>query len=127
MCTLLARSTDKELGPGSRARYSYQLGSTCANTQRIWPAAGLAPQGRGVQGGNGEAVRQDGHEVCVKRTGAVFYWTSRVAPRAGFEPATHGLTVLSFLRLRCRPERKKRGVGEVRAVPVQYGRATDRA
>ena len=24
---------------------------------------------------------------------AVFYWTRRVAPRDGFEPATHGLTV----------------------------------
>jgi hypothetical protein len=36
--------------------------------------------------------RLEGSEACVKQIGPMFCWTKEVAPRAGFERSTQGLT-----------------------------------
>jgi hypothetical protein len=70
-----------------------------------------------------DASRSDGRDGQIGQAGEALN-PRKLAPRAGFEPATHGLTVLSFLRLKCRPDRVKIVRGQGGAVPAQYGRAS---
>src|SRR5258708_19050652 len=71
------------LRPGSQ--------SECERTENGGPARVNRATARNT-GQNTRASRLEGHEACVKRTGPMFYRAEGVAPRAGFEPATQGLT-----------------------------------
>src|SRR5258708_38806389 len=74
-----------------------------ANGQRIAAARATTAQPCGVQWGNGKTPLSERGEACVKQIGAVFYRTEEVAPRAGFEAPTHGLTECLLLWALGRP------------------------